>query len=98
MFIKSNVMNKTQLISAISEQTSLNKSEALRALNSLLDVINCQLANGSELYVKDLGRFYTKVRRERTGRNLKTGHEILIPEKLVPAFKPSQPLKRIVNK
>ncbi|MBX9865500.1 MAG: HU family DNA-binding protein [Burkholderiales bacterium] len=91
-------MNKTQLINEISERTSLNKSESLRALNSLMDIINCQLASENEVYIKDLGRFYTKVRKERTGRNLKTGSEIIIPQQLVPAFKPSLVLKQIINK
>lgn len=91
-------MNKTQLINEISERTSLNKSESLRALNSLMDIINCQLASKNEVYIKDLGRFYTKVRKERTGRNLKTGSEIIIPQQLVPAFKSSLVLKQIINK
>ncbi len=90
-------MNKTELIAAISDSTSLSKKDASAALDAALDAIMAEVAAGGKVSILGFGTFEKRHREARTGRNPKTGEAAEIPASDVPAFKAGKGFKEKVN-
>jgi DNA-binding protein HU-beta len=90
-------MNKTDLISNISEKSGLSKKDVETVLNNFLGEVTDALSTGDKVQLIGFGTFETRKRSGRTGRNPQTGTEITIPESTVPAFKAGNKLKEAVK-
>lgn len=90
-------MNKSQLIEAIANHSQLNKSEAARALDGIINSIEATLKSGQNVNLIGFGSFEVKARTERKGRNPQTGAEITIAAANLPGFKAGKILKEAVN-
>ena len=90
-------MNKSDLINAMADHANLTKTDANRALDSLLKTIETTLASGNPVTLIGFGSFEVKARAERKGRNPRTGEEITISASNTPTFKPGKALKDAVN-
>ena len=90
-------MNKTELIAAISDSTSLSKKDASAALDAALDAIMAEVAAGGKVSILGFGTFEKRHREARTGRNPKTGEAAEIPASDVPTFKAGKGFKEKVN-
>lgn len=86
-------MNKAQLVESIAERSQLTKSQSESAVNALVDSVTQALKNGEAVTLVGFGTFEARNRAGRTGRNPKTGEDIVIPAAIVPAFKPGKALK-----
>ena len=90
-------MNKTELISAMSEKSELTKVDTEKALKAFIDTVTEELKNGEKVQLVGFGTFEVTERAERQGRNPKTGETITIPASKSPKFKAGRSLKDIVN-
>jgi len=90
-------MNKTELIDVVAKKGDLTKKDAEKAVNAVLDAITDALAEGEKIQIVNFGTFEVKVRAARTGRNLRTGAAITIPESKYPAFSAGKGLKDAVK-
>lgn len=90
-------MNKTELISAMSEKSELTKVDTEKALKAFIDTVTEELKNKGKVQLVGFGTFETSERAARTGRNPKTGEAITIPASKSPKFKAGKALKDIVN-
>jgi DNA-binding protein HU-beta len=90
-------MNKTALIAAIAENSSLTKADSDRALEGILSAIENALKAGDSVALVGFGTFSVKDRAERIGRNPQTGAEIPIPAAKIPSFKAGKNLKDAVD-
>jgi len=90
-------MNKSELISSISEKSNLTKADAGRALDATVAAITDSLKNGEPVTLIGFGTFEVRDRAARTGRNPRTGEEIQIKASKNPAFKSGKSLKDAVN-
>lgn len=90
-------MNKSDLISTISESTGLSLAKAEKALSATIDTIVQTLVQRDSISLIGFGRFGVKKRAERTVRNPKTGEKMLIASDLVPFFKAGKGLKEQVD-
>lgn len=95
--IRKIVMNKGQLVDKITESADITKAEAGRALDSLMNTISSELANGGDVALVGFGTFKVSDRAARTGRNPQTGAEIQISASKVPGFKAGKALKDSCN-
>ena len=91
-------MNKSELITAISEHANLSKADAARGLDALIKTIETTLKTGDSITLVGFGSFDVKNRAERTGRNPQNGQEITIAAAKIPSFKPGKALKDAVNR
>jgi DNA-binding protein HU-beta len=91
-------MNKSDLISAVSEVTGLSKVDAGKALDAMTTVITGALSKNDSVVITGFGSFLVRDRAARTGRNPRTGEAIQIKASKVPAFKAGKLLKEAVNK
>ena len=90
-------MNRTELISAMSEKSELTKVDTEKALKAFIDTVTDELKNGGKVQLVGFGTFEVTERAERNGRNPKTGEAITIPASKSPKFKAGKALKDIVN-
>ena len=90
-------MNKTELISAVSEKSGLTKKDSEKAVNALFECIGEALKNGDKVQLIGFGTFETRTRAERKGINPRTKEEITIAASTVPVFKAGKALKDQVS-
>jgi DNA-binding protein HU-beta len=90
-------MNKAELIEAVAAQTSLEKTEAARAVDAVFDAITNALQAGDTVALVGFGTFSVKARAARSGRNPRTGEPLEIAATKVPSFKAGKVLRDAVN-
>ena len=90
-------MNKSDLVSAIADNSGLSKTDAARALEATTGAITSALASGDSVAITGFGSFLVRARAARTGRNPQTGATIQISASNAPAFKAGKLLKESVN-
>lgn len=91
-------MNKTELISIVSENAGLSRKDTERMLGAAIDAITAALVKGEKVQLSGFGTFEAKNRKARIGRNPHTKQPIEIPATRIPAFSPSKALKDAVGK
>ena len=83
-------MTKQQLIEQVAAKTELKKSEAEVAVDSVLALIAEALRSNERVDLRGFGSFVVKVRKERQGRNPRTGETITIAAKRMRASSPAR--------
>ncbi len=91
-------MNKGELIDAIAQQTSLTKKDIDTVVSSLTETVMNAIASGEKVTLVGFGTFEARDRKERDGRNPKTGETMTIPATTVPAFSAGKLFKDKVAK
>ena len=86
-------MNKSQLISAVAEQTAVSKNDVKKVFDSLFELAEKQLHNGDKVVISGFGVFSTAQVSERTGRNPRTGEKVVIPSRRVVRFRSSMDIE-----
>src|ERR1039458_3471626 len=76
----------------VAAQTELKKSEAEVAVDSVLAMIAEALQANERVDLRGFGSFVVKERKERQGRNPRTGETITIAAKRDASFKPGKEL------
>lgn len=92
-----NLMNKTDLVSKMSEKSGLSKKDCEVALGAFIDSITEALQAGDKVQMIGFGTFEVRERAARTGRSPQTGESIDIPASRLPVFKAGKSLKDCVN-
>lgn len=90
-------MNKSELADAVAEHANLNKADAVRAVDALVDTITGALKRDESVMLIGFGTFSTKNRAARVGRNPQTREAIEIKAARVPHFKAGKALKDALN-
>jgi len=91
-------MNKSEIIDVIADAAEISKAAAARALDAFIDGIIGALSKNDTVALVGFGSFYVGKRKQRTGRNPRTGKAITIPAAKVPRFRAGKNLKEQVNK
>ena len=90
-------MNKTELISAVAEQSGLTKKDAEKAVTAVIDTIIDSVAKDEKVQIAGFGTLEQRQRKARTGSDPRTGIPIEIAASKVPAFKAGKVFKDTVN-
>ena len=90
-------MTKSNLIDQLAETTQSTRKEAEQVVDAVLGQITEALAKGEKVDLRGFGSFQANGRKERQGRNPKTGETITIAARTVAVFKPSKELAERVN-
>src|SRR4029078_4298681 len=91
-------MNKQELIGHVADRSGLNRTDAMRAVETMLEVITSTLKRGDEVRLVGFGNFSVTRRKASTGRNPRTGEPMQIKETSQPKFRPGKVLKDAVQK
>lgn len=88
-------MNKNELVCVVSDKLNINRVQTEDILNCFLDTICEYLSNGEKVVISGFGTFEIRYRIQRTGKNPRTGEEMIIPGQKTPAFRAGRGLKQI---
>ena len=91
-------MNKNDLIASVASSAGLSKSDATRAIESLLDSITNSLKRDEKVSIVGFGNFSVSHRKATTGRNPRTGESIQIAASQKVKFLPAKSLKEMFNR
>ena len=90
-------LTKADIAESLYEELGLNKREARELVELYFDELKSALSQGKQLKLSGFGNFDLRDKRERPGRNPKTGENIPISARRVVTFKPGQKLKNKVE-
>jgi len=86
-------MNKAEIVTKISDDVGLSKSDVNKVVDSLFQKIGKALKKGDPVTFVGFGTFKAVRRKSRKGRNPRTGATIIIPAAKVPKFSAGKTLK-----
>tara|TARA_B100000073_G_C23414980_1_gene444787 strand:+ start:56 stop:388 length:333 start_codon:yes stop_codon:yes gene_type:complete len=94
-------MDKTTTRSTLSEavfkNVGLSRNESAALVDSVFNEILKSLIVGDDVKISSFGTFVVRQKKERIGRNPKTGEEVPITARSVVTFRASNVLKSKVN-
>ena len=94
-------MDKTTTRSTLSEavfkNVGLSRNESSALVDSVFNEILKSLIEGDDVKISSFGTFIVRNKKERIGRNPKTGEEVPITARSVVTFRASNVLKSRVN-
>ncbi len=96
--MNNNSLTRLELSDAVVREVGLSKHESMQLVDDVLDHLSDALANGENVKISSFGTFAYREKKERVGRNPKTGIEAPIIARRVVTFKPSQIMKEKINK
>ena len=90
-------LTKADMVERLFDELGLNKREAKELVEQFFEEIRQSLVDGSPVKLSGFGNFELRDKRQRPGRNPKTGEEIPITARRVVTFHASQKLKAAVE-
>jgi len=90
-------MNKADFIDKISAKAGISKREANDSINTLFEEITKALKKSQKVTFVGFGTFSTRKRKQRKGRNPRTGATITIKARRVPKFSAGKALKDTIK-
>lgn len=90
-------LTKAEIAEMLFNELGLNKREAKELVDCFFEEIREALSGGRQVKLSGFGNFELRDKRQRPGRNPKTGEEIPISARRVVTFRPGQKLKTRVE-
>ena len=90
-------MNNKELTSALAKATGLTIADSGHFLEGLTATMGQHFAKGDSVMLSDLGTLEVRKKMERIIVNPGTGQRMLVPPKLVLAFKPHLAMKEQIK-
>ncbi len=86
-------LTKADMAKSLFNELGLNKREALERVDSFFQELKASLADGEQIRFSGFGNFYLRDKKERPGRNPKTGEKAPISARRVVTFRAGQKLR-----
>lgn len=90
-------LTRADITESLHRNIGLSRAESADMVNSVLDLVSDALVEGQTVKLSSFGTFMVRSKRERMGRNPKTGEEVPITPRRVLVFRPSQVMKNVIN-
>lgn len=90
-------VTKRDVVERIAVQTGMSRTDVRRILDTMLNLVVQELAEGNRLEFRDYGVFDVKVRGAREAQNPKTGVRVSVPERRSVRFKPGKLLRQAME-
>jgi nucleoid DNA-binding protein len=91
------LVTKKDMAKAIADEMGLTQLQAKEIVQQVLDGITETLLHEGRIELRNFGVFEVKKRKPRKARNPRTGEKVLVPAKLVVAFKPGREMEERVG-
>jgi integration host factor subunit alpha len=88
---------KETIIDSVYNHCGLNRSQAKKAVETLLEAIKRTLESGEDVLISGFGKFCVKEKKERKGRNPQTGGDLMLRPRRVVTFQCSSVLRDKIN-
>ena len=91
-------LTRADLAEAINRKMGFSRAESLDMVEAVLDHMSQALKRGENVKISGFGSFVLRDKKERIGRNPKTGVEVPITPRRVMTFRASQLLREKIAK
>jgi integration host factor subunit alpha len=91
-------VTRADLVEALARRANIQRADANRLLTRMLEMMQDSLVAGDTVKLSRFGNFNVRAKRQRIGRNPKTGEEVPITPRRVVTFRPSQMMRDFVEK
>ncbi|MCK5919009.1 MAG: integration host factor subunit alpha [Cocleimonas sp.] len=92
-----NTLTKADMVENLFDELGLNKREAKELVEMFFEEIRIALETGDHVKLSGFGNFMLRDKKQRPGRNPKTGKPIPVSARRVVTFRPGQKLKQRVE-
>ena len=93
----SKTITKLDLVNHLNEKLGLNKVESKELVEAFFNEIKKSLINNEEVKISGFGNFKILNKKERPGRNPRTGESAVISARRVVTFKAGQKLRKKIS-
>ena len=90
-------LTRAGMVESLFNELGLNKREARELVDMFYEELCASLAVGEQVKLSGFGSFDLRDKKERPGRNPKTGENMLIPPRRVVTFRAGNKLKARVK-
>jgi integration host factor subunit alpha len=90
-------LTKAEMAERLFDELGVNKREAKELVEQFFEEIRVSLEANEQVKISGFGNFDLRDKKQRPGRNPKTGEEIPIKARRVVTFRPGQKLKARVE-
>ncbi len=90
-------MTKSELIDKFAKNADISRQRAAHIVDAFFDSLIAGLASGNRIEIRNFGNFSVRDYRGYIGRNPKSGDSVYVQEKVLPYFKASLALRRMLN-
>jgi DNA-binding protein HU-beta len=90
-------MTKNNLVEYVATHTQRTRKEAEQVIDAMLEGIAESLSRGEKVELRGFGSFQVSEKKERQGRNPRTGETMTIAARRAAAFKPGRELSERIN-
>tara|TARA_Y100001970_G_scaffold145694_1_gene178913 strand:+ start:2153 stop:2446 length:294 start_codon:yes stop_codon:yes gene_type:complete len=94
-------MNKTltkkDIVNHLNQEIGLSKTESKLIVEGFFDQIKEALSSGEEVKISGFGNFELINKKERPGRNPKTGEEVIVSARRVVTFRSGRKLRKRIS-
>jgi integration host factor subunit alpha len=90
-------LSKAEIAQHLCEEMEVEKKISKQAVDCFFDVLSEHLIAGEAIKLSGFGNFVVRQKKERPGRNPKTGQAVKVVARRVATFKPGVKLKKLVG-
>ena len=90
-------LTRADLVESVVENVGLPRHEAAEMVETVLQELSAALARGEPVKLSSFGSFGIREKRQRIGRNPKTGEEVPITPRRVLVFRASNIMKKRID-
>ena len=90
-------VTRADLCEAVYQKVGLSRTESAQLVELVLDEISACIVRGESVKLSSFGSFIVRTKRERAGRNPRTGAPVPIEARRVITFKASPNMKAAIN-
>ena len=90
-------ITRADLSESVFQEVGLSRNESSDLVETILAEVVEALARGESVKISSFGSFTVRDKRQRVGRNPKTGQEVPILPRRVLVFRASNVLKSLIN-
>lgn len=94
---KASKLTKTELVNSVARSVGLTKTQAQKAVDSVVGTLRSSLVRGNNVALVGFGSFVVAQRKARKGRNPRTGKTMTIPARKVIRFRAGRQLREAVK-
>ncbi len=91
-------LTRADITETLFQEIGLTRKDSGEILDMILEEISDNLSQGNDVKLSSFGTFSLRDKKSRVGRNPKTGVEAEITSRRVISFKPSQTMRKIINR
>ena len=92
-----NNITRFHIANSIHNEFGLPKKDCIEIVSDVIDIIVEGLQNSGRVKIHNFGTFIVRNKKSRIGRNPKTKEEVMISQRNVIRFKPSNFLINLIN-